>query len=102
MDSGGRIVITSKPGNTTRRPGPIGGHHQFGNRGTSVVVRGQRVTVSDVEARAARRIADLIHIMRVYQRVVEQNFERLNAPARLAAVDARRRLAEFLEREDVE
>ena len=94
-------MITSKPGNTTRRPGPIGGHHQYQNRGTSVVVRGQRVTVADVEARAARRIADLIHIVRVYQRVIENNLETLNAPARLAAGDARKRLAEFLEREDV-
>ena len=94
-------MITSKPGNTTRRPGPIGGHHQHQNRGTSVIVRGQRVTVTDVEARAARRIADLLHIVRVYQRVLENNLETLDATARLAAGDARKRLAEFLEREDV-
>ena len=96
------MITSRKPGTTTRRPGPIGGHHNHNGRGDSVIVRGVRRTVTDVEATAARRITELMHIVRVYQRVIENNLQTLDATARLAAGDARKRLAEFLEREDVQ
>ena len=70
--------------------------------GARTGVDGARTPASGLRQKHATQMAELMAILRVYQRVVENNLKRLDGAAHLAAGDARRRLAEFCERTDEE
>ena len=61
-----------------------------------------RTPATERRQKLARELSELMAILRVYQRVVENNLERLDGAARLAAGDARERLREFCDKCDTE
>ena len=56
-----------------------------------------RNPVHQLREKHTHQLNELLRILRVYKRVVENNLERLDGAARLAAGDAGRRLAEWFE-----
>ena len=72
------------------------------NRARSGGNPGAKSPASVKRQQTARADAELLRITRVFEKVCERSWEKLDGAARLAAADARRRLVEFCDKHDTE